>query len=34
MSDGLRKTIWFIILWLASVGTVGAIGLLIRWFLK
>lgn len=34
MSDGLQKTIWFIALWLAGVGTVAAIGLVIRWFLK
>ncbi|MDQ1194458.1 hypothetical protein QE435_000148 [Rhizobium sp. SORGH_AS 787] len=34
MGDGLRKTMWFIALWLAGVGTVAAIGLLIRLFLK
>ncbi len=34
MSDGLRKTMWFIVLWLAGVGTLAAIAILIRWFLK
>lgn len=34
MSDVLLKTAWFIGLWLAGVGAVAVIGLLIRLFLK
>ncbi len=34
MAETLRKTAWFIALWLAGVGTVAVIGLVIRLFLK
>lgn len=34
MADALRKTAWFIALWLTGVGTVAVIGLVIRLFLK
>ena len=34
MSEALRKTAWFIGLWLAGVGAVGAAGLMIRAFLN
>jgi len=34
MSDALRKTLWFVGLWLAGVGTVTAAGLVIRTFLN
>ncbi len=34
MAEALRKTAWFVALWLASVGTVAVIGLVIRLFLK
>lgn len=34
MSEVLRKTAWFIGLWLAGVGSVAVIGLIIRSFLK
>lgn len=30
MNEGLRKTVWFVGLWLAGVGTVTIIGLMIR----
>jgi len=33
MGEAARKTAWFIGLWLAGVGTVGAVGLMIRAFL-
>ncbi len=34
MAEALRKTAWFIALWMAGVGTVAVIGLVIRLFLK
>lgn len=34
MGGALRKTAWFIVLWLAGVGTVAVIGFIIRLFLK
>lgn len=34
MSDTIRKTAWFVGLWLAGVGTVAAVGLVIRSFLN
>jgi len=30
MREGLRKALWFVGLWLAGVGTVAAVGLMIR----
>ena len=30
MSDGLGKALWFVGLWMAGVGTVTMIGILIR----
>ncbi|TCV58072.1 hypothetical protein EDE05_14318 [Neorhizobium sp. R1-B] len=33
MGEALRKTAWFIGLWLAGVGTVAAVGLVVRAFL-
>ncbi|TKT55844.1 DUF2474 domain-containing protein [Rhizobiaceae bacterium LC148] len=34
MNTSFRKTAWFIGLWLAGVGTVTAVGLVIRAFLQ
>ena len=34
MSDGFRKTLWFVALWVAGVGAVTAVGLVIRTFLN
>ena len=34
MSDAFRKSLWFVGLWLAGVGTVAAVGLFIRTFLN
>lgn len=34
MTDALRKTLWFVGLWFGGVGTVTAIGLIIRTFLN
>ncbi len=34
MNGTMRKTAWFIGLWLAGVGTVAVIGLVIRLFLR
>jgi hypothetical protein len=34
MNDGLRKTAWFIGLWLAGVGAVAAIAFVIRMLLN
>lgn len=33
MSRGLRRAAWFVVLWVAGVAAVGAVGLLIRWAL-
>ena len=30
MSDGLRKALWFVGLWIAGVGAVTVVGLIIR----
>jgi hypothetical protein len=34
MNGTIRKTFWFVGLWLAGVGTVTALGLIIRAFLR
>lgn len=31
--QALRRLAWFVGLWLASVGVIGAIALLIRWWI-
>ncbi len=33
MNDSVRKVLWFIGLWLAGVGALTAVGLIIRTFL-